>query len=88
MTTGKHGEMVMDAAEKRAIYTIIERKDGKSNWVRVGIGYVNRDGSITVKLDALPVNGVLQVREWEDPGMRALEARKRAEQSAAQHAVA
>ena len=78
----------MDAAEKRAIYTIIERKDGKSNWVRVGIGYVNRDGSITVKLDALPVNGVLQVREWEDPEVRALEARKRMEQNAAQRAVA
>lgn len=77
----------MDAAEKKTIYTIVERKDGKSYWVRIGTGFVNRDGSITVKLDAVPVNGVLQVREWEAPEVRA-EARKRAEQSAAQRAVA
>lgn len=78
----------MDAAERKTIYTIVERKDGKSYWVRVGAGFVNRDGSITVKLDAVPVNGVLQVRDWEPPEVRALEARKRAEQNAAQSALA
>lgn len=77
----------MEAAEKKTIYTIVERKDGKSYWVRIGTGFVNRDGSVTVKLDAIPVNGVLQVRDWEAPEVRA-EARKRAEQNAAQRAVA
>lgn len=73
----------MDAAEKKAIYTIVERNQGKSYWVRIGTGFVNKDGSITVKLDAVPVNGTLQVREWESPEVRALEMRKRAEQNAA-----
>jgi len=32
----------------------------------VGIGFVNRDGSMNLKLDAVPVNGTLQVRDWEE----------------------
>ncbi len=51
----------------KAIWTMVERGQGKSFWTRVGVGFVNRDGSITVKLDAIPVNGTLQVREWQDP---------------------
>jgi hypothetical protein len=41
------------------------------------VGFVNRDGSITLKLDAIPVNGTLQVREWEsrDDGPRTGHAR-------------
>jgi hypothetical protein len=49
----------------KAVFTVIDRGAGKSYWMRVGVGFVNRDGSITLKLDALPVNGTLQVREWE-----------------------
>ncbi len=49
----------------KAVFTVVERGQGKSYWTRVGVGFVNRDGSITLKLDAIPVNGTLQVREWE-----------------------
>jgi len=49
----------------KAVFTVVERSGGKSYWTRVGVGFVNRDGSITLKLDAIPVNGTLQVREWE-----------------------
>lgn len=49
----------------KAVFTVVDRGAGKSYWTRVGIGFVNRDGSITLKLDAIPVNGTLQVREWE-----------------------
>jgi hypothetical protein len=49
----------------KAVFTVVERSPGKSYWIRVGVGFVNRDGSITLKLDAVPVNGTLQVREWE-----------------------
>ncbi len=31
----------------------------------MGVGFVNQDGSWNLRLDAIPVNGVLQVREWE-----------------------
>jgi hypothetical protein len=50
----------------RQVFTIIER-DGKSFWTRVGAAFMNRDGSETVLLDALPVNGRMQIRVVE-PG--------------------
>jgi hypothetical protein len=57
----------------KAVYTVIDRGQGKSIWVRVGVGFTNRDGSLNLKLDAIPVNGTLQVREWE-PGERRSES--------------
>jgi hypothetical protein len=53
----------------KTVYTVIDRGQGKSIWVRVGTGFTNRDGSLNLRLDAIPVNGMLQVREW-DPGER------------------
>jgi len=35
-------------------------------WVRVGKAVENRDGSINVYLDALPIDGKLHVRELRD----------------------
>jgi hypothetical protein len=49
----------------KTVYTIIERGPGKSFWVRIGVGFTNRDGSLNLRLDAIPVNGTLQVRDWE-----------------------
>ena len=54
----------------KAVWTMVERSQpsatgAKAYWTRVGVGFVNRDGSITLRLDALPVNGTLQVRDWE-----------------------
>jgi hypothetical protein len=50
----------------KTVYTIVERgRDAKSIWVKVGVGFVNRDGSINLRLDAIPVNGTLQVRDYE-----------------------
>jgi hypothetical protein len=49
----------------KTVYTVVERSPGKSHWTRVGVGFVNRDGSINLKLDAVPVNGTLQIRDWE-----------------------
>lgn len=54
----------MDTKAMKAVYTVTERA-GKSFWTRVGVAMVNRDGSWNVKLDAIPVNGSLQIREWE-----------------------
>lgn len=50
-------------AELKYVYTIIE-KEGleKSHWVKVGVAFVNRDQSLNLRLDALPVNGLLHVR--------------------------
>jgi hypothetical protein len=49
----------------RDVYAIYEsRSDGRerSRWVRVGVAFDNRDGSVNVLLDALPLSGRLQIR--------------------------
>ncbi len=51
----------------KAVFTVVERGGGKSYWTRIGVGFVNNDGSLNLRLDALPINGTLQVREWEQP---------------------
>ncbi len=51
----------------KAVFTVVERGGGKSYWTRIGVGFVNSDGSLNLRLDALPINGTLQVREWEQP---------------------
>lgn len=48
-------------------YVIVERKtpdhpDRRNLWIHVGVAFVNRDGSINVRLNALPVDGVLHIR--------------------------
>jgi len=47
----------------KVAYTVSERQ-GRSYWTRVGVGFVNRDGSINIRLDAIPVSGGLQLRDW------------------------
>ncbi len=55
----------MDQARKmKTVYTVVDRGQ-KSYWVRVGVGFENQDGSLNLKLDAVPTNGTLQVRDWE-----------------------
>lgn len=46
------------------VFTIIEsnKEDIKNRWNKIGTGFLNRDGSINVILDAYPANGRLQVR--------------------------
>ncbi len=53
---------------RKYVYSVTERAD-RSFWTRIGMAFVNRDGSLTVRLDAIPVNGVLQIRD-EDPTAR------------------
>ncbi len=47
------------------VYAIYESKSEgreRSRWVRVGVAFDNRDGSLSVLLDALPLSGRLQIR--------------------------
>ncbi|MFO0627677.1 MAG: hypothetical protein U0325_18860 [Polyangiales bacterium] len=54
----------------KSVFTIIERPNGKNYWARIGAGWLNRDGSISIRLDALPVNGTLQVRDPDERDLR------------------
>jgi hypothetical protein len=44
-------------------YVINERGDRK-HWTRIGVAFVNADGSINVKLEAIPVNGEIHIRDY------------------------
>lgn len=48
------------------VYAIHDREeDGKkhSSWARIGVAFVNRDESINVILDAVPITGKLNIRD-------------------------
>lgn len=54
----------MDRRIRKTVYTIVER-DGRCWWRSLGVGFVNADGSIDVRLDAFPQYGALQLRDSE-----------------------
>jgi hypothetical protein len=58
----------VSAVVRKHVYTVTERNE-KSFWTKIGMAFQNRDGSLTVRLDAVPINGVLQIRD-EDYGAR------------------
>jgi hypothetical protein len=50
----------------KVVYTIVERRrDKKKFWLRIGAAFTNQDGSLNVHLDATPVNGQLQIRDYQ-----------------------
>ncbi len=53
----------MDYSKMKIAYVIKERGDQKY-WNRVGVAFVNGDGSINVRLEAVPVNGELHIRDY------------------------
>ena len=52
----------MDTVKTKAVYVITPR-GGRSYWTRVGVAFVNRDGSLNVKLEAMPVTGEIHIRD-------------------------
>ena len=46
----------------KEVYTIIKNKE-KSIWIKVGVAFENKDGSLNVKLNCLPLNGTLHIRD-------------------------
>jgi hypothetical protein len=53
----------------KAVYTIVERKGSdRKLWVRIGTAWENKDQSLNVVLDALPVNGQIHIRDAEKKG--------------------
>lgn len=49
-------------ADYKIVYAIIER-GARRHWLRIGMAFPNRDGSLNVRLDALPLNGQLHIRD-------------------------
>lgn len=53
----------MDASKMKIVYVISERS-GKNYWNRIGVAFVNSDGSLNVKLESVPLSGELHVRDY------------------------
>lgn len=53
----------MDAIRMKIVYMITER-NGRSFWNRIGVAFVNSDGSLNVKLEAIPISGEMQIRDY------------------------
>lgn len=55
----------------KEVFTIVPRSDGavgpdgkkKGYFIKIGAAFVNGDGSMNLKLDALPVNGTMHIRD-------------------------
>ena len=50
------------AATEFVAFCIVDRGDATTSWIRCGRARLNRDGSLNVRLDALPLNGELHLR--------------------------
>ena len=53
----------MNSNKMKIAYAVTER-NSRSFWTRIGVAFTNNDGSLNVKLDSVPVNGELQIREY------------------------
>ena len=56
----------MSSAISHKVFQVLDRGDDrKSFWSEVGIGFENKDGSINIMLNAVPLTGKLQLRKYE-----------------------
>jgi hypothetical protein len=55
--------------DAKHVFALTEKGE-RTYWTKVGVAYTNRDGSINVQLDALPVSGRLQIRSDEKSEQR------------------
>lgn len=71
-----NGEVRRERVTKE-VFTIVQREGlQKDIWVKIGVAWTNRDGSLKVILNALPTNGEIHIRDpkpFEDrPGRLSL----------------
>jgi hypothetical protein len=64
----------MSGAPTHAIWHIRDREGKKAFWTEIGVGFTNRDGSIALKMNLIPIDGGMIVvkpldrdgRDWRD----------------------
>lgn len=58
---------------RRAVFVLTEKmtsEGARTYWTKVGAAFDNKDGSVTVRLDALPLSGTLQIRDEDKDNYR------------------
>ena len=64
--SGNNGS-TSNGGKRLAVYAINEKEGERAWWQKIGLAFTNRDGSIAIYLDALPIGtNKLQVREPRD----------------------
>jgi len=53
----------METSKMKIVYVISDR-NSRRYWNRIGVAFINADGSINVKLEAIPVSGEMQIRDY------------------------
>jgi hypothetical protein len=56
--------MQTSSREMLAVYTVVRSPEGGEIRLRVGSGQLHDDDSLTVQLDAMPINGKLEIRRY------------------------
>lgn len=66
----------MNRGTAKIAYAVVGTDKGRTRWLRIGRATVNRDGSLDVRLDAVPIDGRIQIRdepcdvEGDHPGVK------------------
>jgi hypothetical protein len=55
-----------DSNKRKKVLCPVSGANNKTYWLRMGTAHVNKDNSINLYLDAIPLNGKLQVRDWDE----------------------
>ena len=52
-------------AKIKDVFVLIDRKQGDTHtqWQKIGVAFVNKDDSLNVILDCIPINGKLHIRD-------------------------
>ena len=59
---------IMSDTKMLEVYNVVDRgEEKKPLWLQIGVAFVNKDGSLNVRLNALPVDGTLNIREGKGP---------------------
>lgn len=65
--------MEMSSRKRWNVYTIRTRQGlERPFWFKIGVAFMNGDGSVNLYLDAMPLDGKLQMREWRDDAQPSL----------------
>jgi len=52
----------MEETHIKDVFHIIEREGKKAIWVKIGSAFVNRDDSLNVLLNSIPLDGKIHIR--------------------------
>lgn len=60
---GAHKETSVAKGDKMMHAWVVTERGGRKFWSRIGVAFVNADGSLTVKLTAFPISGEFVLRD-------------------------